>query len=719
MRKNYSRIKNFGLVLLSTAICHSVNAIEISDLVADTISAHPEVKEKVHVYRQVIRDQEIAESGWRPSIDLEASSGLYDTESPSTGNKSVDYDSTRLELSVTQNLFSGYDTTHQIKQTKARARAALLDLHDTASNIALDAIQAYIDVVKQQRLLELAQQNVNSHEEILSQIRERNNSGVGRRSQLQQTEGRVARAHASLVAQQNNIQDSLTLLHQVLGRYIDQDSLVEPSLPDLPLDSLDTLIDQAIVGHPAMLVAQNNVKAAQSDHSRSLSRRYPNLDLRLAYEIGEDIGGISGDTDEVSLTLNLSYNFYRGGADTADQQKKISATYAQKEFAARVRRQIINTLRLAWMADDSLNRQITFLNAHVTKAAETKDSYREEFFIGQRDLIDLLDAANELNSARNQQVEAYYDAIAARYRVYEALGQTFEALNLETRLTDSNLTIARIEALADDKFPLPDDEDQDREVDTLDHCDNSNSRAIVNTYGCQHIEQAKIIDSDNYQKTNSVPVVGHDYFDVDSDGILFLTREQLLANDSDANNESLTIIDVGKPNNGKLAFKLDRNLVYRPAEGFKGVDSFTYTVSDGNGATAIANATVHIKVIEMLEIDLDKVQLVNFKYNRAELTDISKTKVKRIIDKVNTSGDFQIMIRTYTDSSGTDSYNMSLSQRRAKALEEMLTSNQINPDFLFAEGRGEEDPIADNSTKSGQAINRRGELIFTRITPAN
>ncbi len=697
----------------------SALAIELSELVADSISAHPEVKGKIHIYRQVLSDQSIADSGWRPSVDLQASTGFFETESPATGNNAVDYDSTQLKFSVTQNLFNGYDTTHQIEQTKARARAALLDLYDTADNIALDAIQAYLEVLKQQELLELAQENVNSHEEILSQIRERNNSGVGRRSQLQQTEGRVAQAHASLIAQQNNIQDSLTQLHHILGRNIDPKSLVEPSLPDLPIDNLDTLIDQALAHHPAMLVAQSNIKAAQSDYNRSLSSRYPNVDLRLAYEVGEDIGGITGDTDELSLTLNLTYNFFRGGANTAEQHKKISSTYEQRDFAARVRRQIINTLRLAWMADESLNRQITFLQTHIDKAEETRDSYREEFFIGQRDLIDLLDAENELNSAKNLYTEAYYDAFAARYRVYEALGEAFSALNLEAALTENNLTIARIEAKSEDKMPLPEDVDQDKETDRTDHCDNSMPGVLVNAYGCQYVEQISLLDTATYNRVNSAPVAAHDYFDADSGGILLLTREQLLANDTDAENDPLTIIDVGKPNNGKLAFSQNRNLVYRPAEGFVGVDSFTYTVSDGSGATTMAIATVYIRVNEKLKIDLKKVQLVNFKYNKTELTDISKSKVIRIIDNIGKSGDVQIMIRTYTDSTGTESYNLALSQRRAKTLERLLISKGINGDYVFAEGRGEKDPIADNSTKAGQAINRRGEFIFTRITPAN
>lgn len=350
-------LTGFFLALIFVA---PVKALDMQDMVVDSISAHPEVKEKIHVYRQVISDRDIAESGWRPSIDARASTGFYDTESPSTGNQSVDYDSTNLELSVTQNLFNGYDTTYQIEQTRARTNAALFDVYDTADNIALRAIQAYLEVIKQRQLYQLSIENVAAHEEILAQIRERNLSGVGRLSQLQQTEGRLARAQASQIAQQNNLEDVATQLHQILGRYVDPMALSEPDLPVIPQGDVDLLIDQALAEHPAMRVAASNVEAAQSDHRRSLKTRYPNLDLRLATEYGDDIDGLDGDTEETSLVLNLTYNFYSGGRNEAEQQKKISAVYEQKEFAARVRRQVINTLRLSWTADDLLVRQIEF-----------------------------------------------------------------------------------------------------------------------------------------------------------------------------------------------------------------------------------------------------------------------------------------------------------------------------------------------------------------------
>ncbi len=690
-------------------------ALDMTDMLVDSISAHPEVKEKIHVYRQAVGDQRIAESGWRPSVDIEASTGTFDTDSPATGNTSVDYESSVVELSVTQNLFNGFDTTFQLEQTSARARAALFDIYDTADNIALRAVQAYLDVLKQRRLLQLAQENVDAHEEILSRIRERNLSGVGRRSQLQQTEGRLARAQASLVAQQNNLEDAATRLHEVLGRYVDPLAMSAPTLPRLPDADLDTLIDQALASHPAMQVAESNVLAAQADHRRSLRTRYPTVDLRLATEHGDDIGGLPGNTDETSLVLNFSYNLYRGGRDQAEQQKSISAVFEQKEFAARVRRQVINTLRLAWIADTSLSRQLGFLETHVLKSGQTVESYKEEFFIGQRDLIDLLDAENELNSAKNQFAEARFDALAARFRVYEGVGQLFDATGVDFELGDGRLRVARLDSNGVDRLPIPVDEDADRERDPMDHCDNSLRGVDVNPFGCLEPVEISVV-APPAPPQNSPPELGDDQFEIDTNGILVLTPQQLLANDSDADGDRLEIVDVSQPETGRLAFNQNSNLVYRPLEGFIGVDSFKYTVADNRGASATATATVRINVREPKVVSLDKTQLVNFEYDEAELTAVSKAKVARIIERIKQAGDVQIEIYTYTDNIGSDAYNLALSQRRAEALRNLLIQNGIDPAAIIAIAMGEQQPIADNSTESGQAINRRGEFVFRAST---
>jgi len=169
-------------------------------------------------------------------------------------------------------------------------------------------------------------------------------------------------------------------------------------------------------------------------------------------------------------------------------------------------------------------------------------------------------------------------------------------------------------------------------------------------------------------------------------------------------------VDVGRPNNGRLAFNKDKSLVYRPAEGFSGVDSFTYTVSDGNGAAS--TATVQINVRKTDGIDLSKMQYVNFKYNKTDLTNLSAEKVKQIIQRIREADDLDIEIRAYTDSIGSEAYNLNLSRRRANALKKLLIKQGIPASSISAIGKGEADPVADNATKAGQAINRRGEFLF-------
>ncbi len=701
-----------GLALLFL-IPPSATAMPLEDYVSDTILAHPAIREQIHVYRQVEKDRDIAKSGWHPSIDLTASTGTYETESPATGQVNREYESNRAELSVTQNLFNGFETQNQVEQTSARMQSALNEIIDTADNIALQATQAYLDLLKQKRLVELAEINVNSHERILSQIRERNESGVGRRSELQQTEGRVARAHASMIAQQNNMQDAATRLHELLGRYVNIKNVVEPTLPEHPGKLLDELIDYALTNHPAMQVASYNIQAAQADADRAERNNYPKLDLRLAKQVGEDINGLVGDTDELSLVLNMSYNFYRGGADRAEQRKKVSAVHQNQAFAANVRRQVINTLRLAWAADLSLARQLKYLTTHIEKARETVVSYGEEFFIGQRDLLDLLDAESELNSAQNQHATAYYDLMAARFRIMEAIGDLFPAMGMKIEMAGDELRIDRVLAHGTDELPLVTDHDLDNEQDTSDHCDNTLKHRSVNDYGCHNSQTLDF----GFTQMNQPPFVMDDQLSLEMDSVLAIPQKVLLENDGDADGDPVRLIDFTQPQNGNIAFDDLKNLIYRANPGYVGRDSFTYTITDGHGA--VATAKVFLEITRAAVLELSKTQYVNYIYKKTKLTPESEARVEDIIGQLKAFEYEMIEVFAYTDNIGSDSYNLALSKRRAKATREMLISHGLDADRIRAVGMGENNPIADNATAEGQAINRRGEIRVKLGTSKN
>ncbi len=699
-------------VALSILIVTPKNyAMDLQDYVADVVSGHPLVREQVHIFRQARQEQTIASSGWRPSVDLQASASRVEGDSPVSGGSSrlTDYNASNVELSVTQNLFDGFDTTYRMKQTEARMQSALYELYDTADNIALDAVQAYLDVLKQKRLLELAVENVNSHKETLGKIRKRARSGAGRRSQLEQTEGRVARAQASKVAQLNNLDDSLSAAHQLLGRYLNPGNLFEPLAPPSPTQDIEELINEALKIHPALRVASYNIDAALRDQQRSKNNRYPNFDLKLAKEIGDNISGIPGDRDELSLILNMKYNLYNGGADRANERKKTSKVHEHQQFKARVRRQVINTLRLAWAADQSLTDQLDYLKKHVSKTRETSVSYQKEFFIGQRDLINLLDVKSELNNAQNRYVEAYFDALSARFRVHEGLGDLFDAIGVTAEVGDDDLIIAKIEAKALDGLPLNMDIDVDNKKDNADHCDNSTLDSPVKKQGC--LTKFDVSSLANVtSRNNKDPKAFDDELTVEANSVLLIAPETLLKNDKDADNDTLGIKTFTQPAQGNLALNTDKQLVYRPAEGFVGEDTFTYTVTDNRQGNATAK--VKISVLANVDMSLDKIYYVNFIYDSTELTPESTDRFSNIVMQLQNQPDVTLRAYAYTDNIGSHRFNEKLSRARAKAIDDMLQSQGIAASRIRVFGEGEDNPIAENDTEEGRAINRRGEFHF-------
>jgi adhesin transport system outer membrane protein len=705
-----------------SALATENEQLTLSDFVTDSVDAHPRVREQMHIFRQIMQDEVIARSGWHPSVDLLATVSKVDGERPNqNATREEEYTSDNIELSLTQNLFHGFDTKYAMRQAEARARSALFQLYDSADNIALEAIQAYIEVLKQRRLLFLAEKNLKSHEETLSKITKRSNSGAGRRSQLEQTEGRVARAGASLIAQQNNLQDALTKLHEILGRYVNANDLVEPSLPILPDGSIEELIDLALSQHPAMKVASYNIDAALSDKRRSEKHLYPKIDLKLAKQVGNDLNGIIGETDQTSISLNLQYNFYAGGANRAEEHKKVSVVHEKQEFSHRARRQIINTLRLAWTADQSLTEQLKFLSKHVVKSQETMRSYQEEFFIGQRDLIDLLDAKNELNAAQNRYAQAYFDAMAARYRIHEGLGQLFSAMNLNMTVEDNDFRLFKIQANGVDELPINQDRDTDNELDDTDHCDNSKDKTQVDDYGCEVILSASApkikidpaMELKQEQQAVTLKAVD-DEFELNQNGVMEITAKMLTSNDTSADKESLEILSFTQPDHGKLALKVNntrgKDLIYRAPEDFVGLDKFGYTLIDSGNLSS--TGTVKINIPAESDIDLTKVHYVNFRFSKTELTDASRAKVDRILEKLKANLSVMVSIYAYTDSVGSESYNLKLSQKRSQAMRDLLIQAGIADTRIRVYGMGESNPIADNNTKEGQAINRRGEFHF-------
>ncbi len=99
-----------------------------------------------------------------------------------------------------------------------------------------------------------------------------------------------------------------------------------------------------------------------------------------------------------------------------------------------------------------------------------------------------------------------------------------------------------------------------------------------------------------------------------------------------------------------------------------------------------------------------------FDFDKAVLKPEGKAKLEDLVSKLQGT-DIEVIVATgHTDWTGSDAYNMKLSMRRAKAVKAFLVSKGIPEARVFAEGKGERQPVADNHTREGRAKNRRVEV---------
>jgi adhesin transport system outer membrane protein len=421
------------LLLLTLSTTLALQALTLPDMVQETLDSNPDLQKKISNYKATKYDLDRANAGYKPTVDVTAGIGLEHTEKDydqGTGTQDIDKDLTRKDakITATENLFRGFEDKYNVLEQKSRIEASRFTSIQDANALALRASEVYIAVLKQKKLLDLQHENVKTHERIYKMIREKNQAGLGRRSDMEQTEGRLALAYANYIAQQNNYQDAIVNFERVYGRIAAASMLEEPDAPALPADNYEGLLELARTYHPTLAVERANVETQQNKMEKERSAFYPRIDAELSADWSDDVGGIESQDQGYRAMLRLYYNLYNGGSDEAIRLQNLEYVTAQKQSLQDQQRAVIEKLKLAWMANQILMRQIRCLQLHADLTKQTSSSYAEEYQLGRRSLLDLLNAELEYNNARQQLRSAEKDLLFTRYRILDAIGLLHYAL---------------------------------------------------------------------------------------------------------------------------------------------------------------------------------------------------------------------------------------------------------------------------------------------------
>ncbi len=440
-------VHKFKLLTLTASLmgatllmAQSASAETLTEAVDKTIKTNPNIQAEASFRRSVDKTIDQARAGYYPKVDLNLGIGRERAENNATAPDHTHLTRGEAGLTASQMLYDGFATKSAVEQTQSQAESAGYSVFDTAETTSLRAVQVYLDVLRRQDLLKLTEANLESHERIYSQIEQRFESGVGNSANLEQTKGRLALSQANLTSNVGNLDDALSNYNRVVGH-------MPQSLSDPGLDCCNkapATVDEALAiayhQHPALRSAMAQHEAALAQEQGAEAPFHPRVDFEMSTRADNNLDGEKGHEKEILAMVRLRYNLLNGGADIARLEETGFLSQQAREEANIAIRDIERDVRLAWNSLDNLSQQLPVLKQRMESALKTRDAYQEQFNLGQRTLLDLLDTENEVLTASADYTNAYYDHLYACYWLSETMGKLLEHLDLEA--PEAAITVA-------------------------------------------------------------------------------------------------------------------------------------------------------------------------------------------------------------------------------------------------------------------------------------
>ena len=405
------------------------SVLTLDQVVKTILSENPSLKATEFNYLQVGKDLKMAKNAYYPTLDAAARVGyerkrLDDGVSKRRGDGRV----SGASLTLVENIYNGGADMNRINSQSARLDSAAYTVAQAADRLTLSAANAYLQVLQTKRILDIEEENVKSHEEIYSQIKDRARSGYGVASEERQAGSRYTLAQSNYIAAKNNYEDALSTFEKLYGRKVAAKNLVMPEF-NLPLPSTkEAVYDKAVLCNPTLLVQRSNIAMAESVVKEKNAPFLPKLDLVVsgAYDHSNVL---YDDYEEQTFDalLRLNYNLYNKGNDKLDKEKSQLAVQQEQQTMDNLVRELKESLEFSWQNYVLNQEKMGYLNQHVEYAKATLDAYQDEFRIGRRDLINLLDAENEYNTALKEIATTETALSYAKYRLLDNMGMVSDS----------------------------------------------------------------------------------------------------------------------------------------------------------------------------------------------------------------------------------------------------------------------------------------------------
>jgi adhesin transport system outer membrane protein len=430
------RLSSRGISLVAGAVAVVFSGLgaaqTLKEAVTQAIETNPSVLSAARKREAADHAIDAARGGYFPRVDFLYGTGRERSQNPSTLATTpgwVRMNRKQEGVILNQMIWDGFGTKSEVDRRRAISESSAHRAYGTAEEIALQAIDAYLDVLKNRELLGFAKENLEAHRKTYDQVKLRADKGVGRRADLEQIEARLALATSNVASAESTLRDAEIAYQRVVGKA--PMKLTMPAAPQNIPRSVDDAIKTGFNNHPILKSAQADVDAAQAQREIARSFYSPRLEFEASYSNNRNIDGIEGPNRDRMYMFWVKWNLFRGGFDHYRGKETAVQISEAQEIARNTSRQVEAAVRLAYNAYATARDRLPSLERYVKSSDATRAAYAQQFAIGQRTLLDLLDSENEYFTARTTHTNGRFIELGARYRILNAMGQLLTTLDVK------------------------------------------------------------------------------------------------------------------------------------------------------------------------------------------------------------------------------------------------------------------------------------------------
>jgi len=395
---------------------------------------------QINSYRQRLKatDEKLpqARAGWRPTVSVSGSIGKNRLESDSYGPKAVELNPKQVSATITQPLYRGGRTEAAIERSKQEIQADRARLISTEQSVLLETTTAYLNVLRDQAVVELNASNQQVLNTQLTATRDRFRVGEVTRTDVSQAEARLAGVVADRINAEGVLETSKATFEKMTGLKVAQLKPPAPPLNQLPA-SLQEAQELASNGNPSVIASQFDEAAARNSIDEVRGELLPTVSLvgEIAHREGTQIR--TEPVNSAQITAQVSMPLYEGGG-TYSRVRAAKQTAGQRRTDIEVaRRTAIESATQAYQSLGSARARIESLKSQIRAAEVALDGVRQEQTVGSRTVLDVLNAEQELLNSQVSLVRSQRDALVAAYQLLSATGRmTAQSLNLPVSVYD-------------------------------------------------------------------------------------------------------------------------------------------------------------------------------------------------------------------------------------------------------------------------------------------